>query len=486
MKAVILAAGLGTRLRPITNEKPKSLVEVNNVPILENQINCLDRSDIEEIVVVTGYMHDRIRKFLDKQETSTDVTIVKNEDFSNTDNLYSFLLTEDQCKGEEFLLMNGDIFVQEEVFDRVIEKDGGCIACDFKSYDEEAMKVLGNRENLTEISKSVSEDDFLATSIDIYKFSKKQSDILYDIGSEIFDSEESQWTELAINQLLDEIKIKACDIESEPWAEIDNIDDLLYAEKIFSDITLEEYDRFILDLDGTVYLDDKEIDGSKEAINFLQKKGKEIKYMSNNSSSTNRKYQKKLQNIGIDARESDIIISTDMVITYLKDRDVDKAYLLGTKEMRNKFEKEGISHSENSDIVVVGFDKELTYKKARKACIKIQEGSDFLLAHKDLRCPTNNGFIPDAGAIGKLVSSTVEEKPKKVFGKPTDEMVEFLKSGEKTLVIGDRISTDIKLGNKMDADTLLVLSGDSTRLEVEKSQIKPDQVLQKLGEIKNI
>lgn len=486
MKSIILAAGLGSRLRPITNNRPKSLVKVNGTPILEKQIDCLDRDEIDEIVVVTGYMHNKIEKFVDKKESNTRITLVRNDNYSNTDNLYSFLLTEDICHNEDFILMNGDIFVEEEIFDKVIQNDRSCIACDFKNYDEEAMKVVGDRNNLTGISKDISEEECLATSIDVYKFSQEDSIKLYDIATRIFDSSKSQWTEIAINKLLNyEELIEACDIGSEPWAEIDNTEDLLNAEKIFSKINPNEYDRFILDLDGTVYLDDEEIEGSTDAIEHFRDEGIEIKFMSNNSSNTNTAYQKKLEKIGIQVSESDIIISTDMVISYLKETDTDKAFLLGTEEMRNKFEKEGIIHDDNGDTVVVAFDKDLAYDKVKTACLNIQNGADFLLAHKDLRCPTSKGFIPDAGAIGKLISSTVKDSPIKVFGKPTDEMVKFLNSEKKTLVIGDRLSTDIKLGEKMNADTLLVLSGDATRAEVEENQIKLDQILRRLGELQD-
>lgn len=488
MKAIILAAGLGTRLRPITNEKSKALVEVNGTSLLENQINCLDRNEISEIVIVTGYMHEQIESFIEKINVNTSIDLVRNEDYSNTDNLYSFLLTEEVCKNEEIILMNGDIFVRDEVFDKIIEFEHSCIACDFKNYDQEAMKVTGEREKLEGISKDIGRDSSLATSIDIYKFSDDKSRKLYEIASDIFDPNEKQWTELAIDKLLkEEQDVKACDIGSQDWAEIDNLEDLLDAEKKFSDVNIEDYDRIIIDLDGTVYLDDKAIEGSKEAIEVIRENNSEIRFMSNNSSSTNEKYQEKLEKIGIKAHLPEIVISTDMVISELKERNITEVFVLGTERMKQKLKDGEIEHSEQADMVVVGFDKELTYNKVKKACLKIQGGAEFLLAHKDLRCPTNRGFIPDAGSIGQMISSTTKKEPKKIFGKPTDEMADYLKSDKKTLVIGDRLSTDIKLGQKMGADTILVLSGDSTRIDVEKSKNpNPTLVIKNLGKIKDL
>jgi choline kinase len=115
MYAVILAAGMATRLRPLTDSTPKCLLRVKGKPILGMMIENLRLSGIEHFVLVTGYLEDQIHRFIKENYPAVKVTFISNELFASTNNIYSLWLAKDRVKSKDFLLLDGDI-----VFDRGI------------------------------------------------------------------------------------------------------------------------------------------------------------------------------------------------------------------------------------------------------------------------------------------------------------------------------------------------------------------------------
>jgi 4-nitrophenyl phosphatase len=227
-----------------------------------------------------------------------------------------------------------------------------------------------------------------------------------------------------------------------------------------------DYKVLILDLDGTVYLDQKPIKNIVEKLNSHLKNDGEIIYLSNNTSISRKSYLDKLLNLGLNVSLEDIVTPVVVAGEYLKQK-YSKGYTLGTKDFVNELINEyGINFEEKEpEFVLISFDRELTYSKLEKVCMFINNGIPYYITHVDLACPTINGPIPDCGAISLMIETVTDKKYLDHFGKPSMKMVDFIKSKvnkeKNALMVGDRIYTDMLLGNKLNFDTLLVLSGES-------------------------
>lgn len=168
-----------------------------------------------------------------------------------------------------------------------------------------------------------------------------------------------------------------------------------------------------------------------------------------------------------------------------------KLYVLGTESFKRELLANGLQvvdrYESVTDCLVVGFDTELTYSKLVDACKLLFEGIDFIATNPDLACPTSFGFIPDCGSICAILEATTGKKPTYI-GKPSPMMVEYAieKAGYskvETIVVGDRLYTDIACGVNAGVSTGVVLSGETKIDDIKKSVYKPDYVFQNIGEL---
>ena len=234
MKAVILAAGLGSRLRPITNDVPKCMVSVNGIPIIDKQILNLVQNGIKDICVVSGYKGDVLAQHLKLKYPF--VTIINNARYSETNNMYSLYLARDFVNGREFLLMNADVFFDAEIVAGMLNGEScSKIACDKSQFLDESMKItVDSSGKVNHISKKIGEHEHFAVSIDVYRISADDGHVLF---SEIEDTivhrmDEKSWTEVALDMIFDKTHFYPYLIDGR-WFEIDNHDDLEKAEHIF-------------------------------------------------------------------------------------------------------------------------------------------------------------------------------------------------------------------------------------------------------------
>ena len=170
MRAVILAAGRGTRMPEITKDKPKCLIEIAGKTILERQIDILSKNFVEKIYVVIGYRAEEIKNKIRNVE---NVEIIENKDYATTDNIYSLHLTNDKIKNEEFILLNGDAVFEENIIKMLVSKQGFDIApVDSEHYDLEELKVREENGIIVEIlPKTASKEVSDGSTIGIFKFS---------------------------------------------------------------------------------------------------------------------------------------------------------------------------------------------------------------------------------------------------------------------------------------------------------------------------
>ena len=233
MKAVILAAGLGSRLRPITDSVPKCMVPVNGIRIIDKQLDNLLQNGVKEIYVVDGYKAEILSNHL--KNVCSELHIISNKRYAETNNMYSLFLTAKHIKGEEFLLMNSDVYFDSNIIKGMLMGENQSkIACDRSGYIEESMKITLDGDKINHISKKITPEEHYAVSIDVYRISSEDSEILF---KEIEDTiirckDENSWTEVALDHIFKKSNFKPYVIEGR-WFEIDNHDDLHKAEEIF-------------------------------------------------------------------------------------------------------------------------------------------------------------------------------------------------------------------------------------------------------------
>ncbi len=239
---------------------------------------------------------------------------------------------------------------------------------------------------------------------------------------------------------------------------------------------LKDKQLFLLDLDGTLYVSDKIIGKTLEFLDTVVENGGKYMFLTNNSSKSVESYIPRLNAIGIKAEKENFFTSAQATAYYIEKnfgKDI-KAYVVGTDSFKKSLIDEGFNIVQELEdgirLLVVGFDTQLTYKKLEDACILIQRGVDYLATNPDLACPSENGFIPDCGAITALIEAATGKKPH-YAGKPDPTMVHMACQQaeiplEKACMIGDRLYTDIAVGNNAGVTTVAVLTGETTREEI--------------------
>ena len=257
---------------------------------------------------------------------------------------------------------------------------------------------------------------------------------------------------------------------------------------------LKNIKLFLLDMDGTIYLDDKLFDKVPELLELIRKRGGRYLFLTNNSSKSVDKYVEKLASLGINSTEDDFLTSVNATALYLKNKGYKKIYALGTKAFREQLSDEGLnvtdSLSDGIDCLCLGFDTELSFKKLEDACILLGRGVDYVATNPDWVCPTWYGSVPDCGALAQMLFHSAGRMPR-VIGKPQPEMVYLAMektstAPDQTVIIGDRLYTDIACGVNAGVGTLFVLSGEGTVDDIEKTGVKPRWVLNNVAELYDI
>ncbi|MBU3186268.1 HAD-IIA family hydrolase [Clostridium estertheticum] len=249
---------------------------------------------------------------------------------------------------------------------------------------------------------------------------------------------------------------------------------------------------FILDLDGTVYLGDKILEGSINFLEELEKNNIKFKFFTNNSSKNAQVYIKRIKKMGYNLSDDKMLISNNVIVNYIKENIPEKkVFVLGTDYLKEDFRAANINVvTEDADVVVVGFDTSLVYENVSKACEFIRNGALFLGVNPDFNCPTEDGFIPDCGSICSMITASTGVVPE-YFGKPTHHTLKYVLKDtgfheEEIAFVGDRLYTDIAIGKDNASVTILVLSGEAKLEDLLKSEIQPSLIFDSLGAVKNV
>ena len=248
---------------------------------------------------------------------------------------------------------------------------------------------------------------------------------------------------------------------------------------------LQDKRLWLFDMDGTIYMENRLFDGTLPLLAEIRRRGGRAVYITNNSSRSVRAYVDKLDGMGIRVGEEDFFTSAQATVRMLRrDYSGAKVYCQGTRSLIDELRRGGVDVTEQVervDVVLLGFDLELTSEKLRRTCqILTEQDPAYFATNPDLVCPVSFGYVPDCGSISVMIRNATGKYPR-FIGKPEPAMVQiamekFGCTPEQTLVIGDRLYTDVAAGVNAGADTILVLSGEATLADLEKSPVKPSWV----------
>ncbi len=247
---------------------------------------------------------------------------------------------------------------------------------------------------------------------------------------------------------------------------------------------------FLLDMDGTIYLDEQLFDGTLDFLDHVRAIGGKAMYLTNNSSKSVTSYVEKLARLGISAEKEDFLTSVNATVLHLQKEAFRKIYAFGTRSFKQQLLDAGLpivdTLQEDIDCLCMGFDTELSFQKLEDACILLNRGVAYIATNPDWVCPTWYGSVPDCGSVAEMLYRATGRRPR-FIGKPQPDMVELAiaQSGfakEQAILLGDRIYTDIRSGVNAGIDTVLVLSGEATLEDLAASDTKPAYVMENIRE----
>lgn len=252
MISVILSAGMGTRLRPLTDEIPKPLLEINNLTLLERMIgNCMN-AGIREFILVVGYKKEKVLEIAPKLEDELDISIkiIENEEYNETNTSVSTYLASlyiENEKPDDFILINGDNVVDPKIIERIVKTDNtSLIVDDFKDLNEESFKLIlddmkTNADNsiangiISEIGKEIDIPSSTGEFIGVSKVIKEDLPRFNEILSQLIDEDRQNYYDFAYKTLSNKTTIDYVLTNGLKWTEIDDYNDWKIANELVSE-----------------------------------------------------------------------------------------------------------------------------------------------------------------------------------------------------------------------------------------------------------
>lgn len=243
-----------------------------------------------------------------------------------------------------------------------------------------------------------------------------------------------------------------------------------------------------VDLDGTVYRGNRLVPGAASGVRALRESGVDVLFLTNKAIERRRDYVEKLADLGIETTRDRVVNSGWVTARYVATHYPNsEAFVIGEEPLVEEFRVAGVDVTQESagDLLVASMDREFSYEKLKLALATIENGTPFLATNPDRTCPTEDGAIPDAAGMISAVEGITGRELDAVIGKPSATMVETALDvvgadhGE-CLVVGDRLETDIRMGERAGMTTVLVLSGVTERDDLIDTEIQPDYVIETL------
>lgn len=252
MRAVILAAGMGKRLKDLTHDNTKCMVKVNGVTLIERMLRQLDKLNLSEIVIVVGYKKEKLKEFISTLHTVTPIKYIENDIYDKTNNIYSLYLAKDELLKEDVLLLESDLIFEDNVLKCLIEDERETLALvdKYESWMDGTCVKLGKDDVIENFvpGKAFAFNDIpnYYKTVNIYKFSKHFSQTHYvpflEAYSKALGDNEYYEQVLRVITMLEDPEIRAKRLAGQRWYEIDDIQDLDIASSIFANNTDEHLD----------------------------------------------------------------------------------------------------------------------------------------------------------------------------------------------------------------------------------------------------
>jgi len=251
------------------------------------------------------------------------------------------------------------------------------------------------------------------------------------------------------------------------------------------------YRGWLLDLDGTVYLGEQLIPGAAEAIAALRGAGRRVAFLSNKPLQTRDDYAAKLTRLGVPAAADDVINSSLVLARHLRALDPGApVYVIGEPPMRAEMAAHGfeVRNDERVRWVVIAFDRTFTYAKLNTALQAVRGGARLIATNPDRTCPVEGGEIPDCAGMIAAVEAVTDTKVETIVGKPSPIILEVALRAlgcvaHESVIVGDRVETDIAMGKQLGLATILVLSGVTRSDDPRIAALAPDHVLRSVREL---
>lgn len=252
---------------------------------------------------------------------------------------------------------------------------------------------------------------------------------------------------------------------------------------------------FLLDMDGTIYNENRIFDGTLDFLAQIEANGGRYIFITNNSSKSVADYVQKVNSMGIRADASHFYTSSQATAFYLKKHYPGQTvYCMGTRSLVRELSDSGITVvtqvDDRATVVLIGFDTESTSEKIRNTCMMLGRDVAYLATNPDLVCPVSFGYIPDCGSMSIMLKNATGKTPF-FIGKPQPVMVECVlqmlgTDATDTVIVGDRLYTDIAAGINAGVDTICVLSGESTLQDIESGNTRPTWIFDSVKEIQKV
>lgn len=254
---------------------------------------------------------------------------------------------------------------------------------------------------------------------------------------------------------------------------------------------------YIFDLDGTIYLEEKIIEGACETIKALRDRGDEVVFLTNKSIETTETYVNKLNKLGVEVTHENVINSNILTARYLKSQlnQSEKVMIIGEEPLINEIRKQGIEVSDSPEkvkYVALGWDRKFSYDKLNRAFQAWRNGAIVVATNPDRTCPMRGGQVPDCGAMIGAMEGATGEKIEIILGKPSLLAAKFIVEdilklpSERCFMVGDRLETDVKMGNDYGMHSILVLTGITDKSMVKATPYKPHYTLNSVKDILNM
>jgi len=264
-------------------------------------------------------------------------------------------------------------------------------------------------------------------------------------------------------------------------------------------VDLRDKKGFIFDLDGVVYIGDIPIEGARETLAYLRERGKKVRFLTNNASKSRRDYARKLNGMGIECSEEDVVTSSYGAALYLKEKyGKGKCVVIGEEGLEEELSKQGFGvvsgrEGEKADFVVVGIDRNFNYAKLTTALRAVKNGAKFIATNLNPSKLTEEGIVPGAGPMVAALETCSGIKSEIIVGKPNpmlfDICISNMKIGkEEVATIGDVVDVDIIGGNRLGIYTILVLTGITKKEDLKnlRGEMRPDLVLNSIADLKEL